>query len=198
MGYETAPEPIVEASLDDEKPVTLWGQDVSKAIQEELGYEPVRARRSGRRWLAPANLTEEFTIGPRTVTGAGDGKNGRVLPEFVGGKLSYAAEPTIGECRQMELQRSDEPRESELYRELDLVRRCPPLRPIRQWQSFSLAGGLKAPQKPIACLPRSEGEHRAGPYATHWRENPQEKIRAIVMRALEGKLKMEGVHKAIK
>ena len=34
-----------------EPALALWGQDISRAIQEELCLEPVRARRSGRRWL---------------------------------------------------------------------------------------------------------------------------------------------------
>ena len=163
-GYKTEMEPIVERSLEGlEELVALWGQDVTQAVQEELGFEAVPRRQSGpgRRKLEPVKLTQEFTIGKRTLVGAGSGENGHALPSIeAGGKLSYAVEPTIAEAWQHEIRSAadKDPRESELYRQLDWVRRCPPLRPIRRWQSFSMASTLKSPQRPVEALPRTGSE----------------------------------------
>ncbi|MGA2254579.1 MAG: hypothetical protein ABSG53_07960, partial [Thermoguttaceae bacterium] len=92
VGYPTAHEEIVEESIEDD-PILLWGQDVTNAIKEEEdGYEPIRGRRSGRRWLAPVVETEDYTVGKRTLPGAGDGSNGKAP--------TWDWEPTIGECHQ--------------------------------------------------------------------------------------------------
>jgi hypothetical protein len=172
LGYKTEPEPIVERSLDDDqRPVMLWGQDVTRAIREELCIEPAPRRRTGpgRRKLAPIEETHEFQIGRRKLVGAGSGENGRVVPTIVKEhgalRLSYAAEPTIGEMHQAELGRDlvKSGPESELYAEIDQVRHLPPLRKIRRWASFSLGGCHRAPEMPVVALPRSQHEITPGP-----------------------------------
>ena len=107
-GYKTLPEPIVEKSLDV-VPEVLWGTDVTAAVQEELGFDAAPRRQSGpgRRKLAPVRLTQEFTLGKRTLVGAGDGSSGHAVPELLpDGTLSYAVEPTVGECHEAELRKA--------------------------------------------------------------------------------------------
>ena len=106
-GYVTVPEEIASEPmplfLREEGGFKLWGVDVSNAVRDEdeqPGYEePIRARSSSRRWLAPVNTTAPYELGRgkrrRTVVGAGDGSNG-MAPIF-------EWKPTIGECRQAAL-----------------------------------------------------------------------------------------------
>ena len=96
VGYTTIPEEIVETSLEVvAEPVMLWGYEVTRAVQEEIGFEPIRARSSKRSWLVPPKATEEFQIGKRTVVGAGSGENGRAMP--------WDWSPTIGECHRIDV-----------------------------------------------------------------------------------------------
>ena len=174
VGYLTSPEEIVEASLEA-GPVVLWGQDVTRAIQEELGYEPIRARSSKRSWLAPINATAEHELGWRkedgewakkAVIGAGDGSNGKVtLVEWIANGMSYATEPTIGECHQATVEkdpvREDEPLEDRGTRVLVLgrpaeflVRRCR-IQEVRQIVMDSLklnGGGTRVVPIDAACI----------------------------------------------
>jgi hypothetical protein len=85
FGYKTEPEEIVEVSLDQPAgPKFLWGADVTQAVQEELGFEPIRRRQGGRRWLAPINLE--------------DGTNGLALDN-----AGIVAEPTVGELHRAQM-----------------------------------------------------------------------------------------------
>ncbi len=177
-GYKTLPEPIVEKSLDV-VPEVLWGTDVTAAVQEELGFDAAPRRQSGpgRRKLAPVRLTQEFTLGKRTLVGAGDGSSGHAVPELLpDGTLSYAVEPTVGECHEAELRKAPvrKAAESEWYHAIEQVRRLPPLRKVRRCDSISLAGCRRAPERPVASLPRSEHEHRAGRFITRWRPEGSE------------------------
>jgi len=105
---------------------------MAQSWQGDLGFEPIRARTSKRSWLAPVNLTEEFVLGDKAVVGASDGSNGKTAKVTVTGKVPDGAKvdvdgydvvavapdgrrkvigkvevgytPTIGECRQIELE----------------------------------------------------------------------------------------------
>ncbi len=202
VGYKMEQEEIVEKSLTErDTPATLllWGNDVTSIISrdhdEEIGWEPAPRRQTGpgRRKLARVELLQEFTVHHVNTegrvkeikwVGAGSGKNGFVLPTFENGRLSYAAEPTIGECRENLLRNgSGEPvtpaeqaeakerakNRSELYRQLDWVRKAPPLRPIRRFDSFSLDRSPMHKVK-VEFLPRSEGEQVQPIDPTGWPE----------------------------
>ena len=243
VGYVTVPEDGAQESLEA-IPLALWGVQV--VIEPD--YEPVRARNSKRSWLAPIRGTEDFTIGRRDVVGAGDGDNGRVLPEIDG-----PPEPTIGECRRMVLAtdpvHGDEPEEDRGTRKLVLGK---PAKFLARWcriQGMACNGTVaidvacirprkvadkdwevrvtmerwRAPEptlsvvlpvrpygdkesrryaKPLARfvnLHRSEGELRAGPYETKWREATwRQKVMAITIREMMGKISPEQAQKAIK
>jgi hypothetical protein len=94
VGFVSEPESFVERSLSvSAEPVTLWGHDVTEAVQEELGFErPPRFHHRGRRWLAPVRDTEIHHVGKRKlVCGVAEGRNG-YEPVPVGGTT-----PTVGE-----------------------------------------------------------------------------------------------------
>lgn len=105
-GYKVVAEAFVEKSLSDsQEPMMLWGQDVTDAVQQELGFEPIRRRGNGRRWLAPVELTQEHVVhrgdGTEVVwLGAGSGANGLTLDN-----AGIVPDATLGELRQSELWR---------------------------------------------------------------------------------------------
>ncbi|MGA2253050.1 MAG: hypothetical protein ABSG53_00175 [Thermoguttaceae bacterium] len=197
-GYPMDPEPIVEASLDEGE-VLLWGFEVTQAVQEELGFEPVRRRKGGRRWLEPVSATREFVMRSKktgkagVVDGAGSGVNGHALPELMpNGRLSYAVDATVGEQHQAIFE--TDPVLGGLAYEPD-GRRASRV-PNKDGKAgepmwFSVGGYRPAPAKyvlphlrpygdkdhrywahPVIAMepiPRSEGECQAGPYMTRWR-----------------------------
>ena len=107
-GYKTLPEPIVEKSLDV-VPEVLWGTDVTAAVQEELGFDAAPRRQSGpgRRKLAAGAAHPGVYAWQADAGCAGDGSSGHAVPELLpDGTLSYAVEPTVGECHEAELRKA--------------------------------------------------------------------------------------------